>query len=339
MIPVRLGLLRLADSLPVLVAERRGLYRRAGLDVQLHVEPSWSNIADKLAFGGLDAAVMLPSLALAVAAGLRGPPTPFLVPMVLSTGGNGIVLGDEAASATGPADVPAQAARRFARWLKEQPEPPRLAVVHAFSTHALLLRDWLASGGVDPDRDVELVAIPPAEVVAALASRKIAGFCAGPPWGDEAAMRGAGRLVLGTGQIRPGHMEKCLAVRRDWAREQRDALARLLGALRAAQALCGEDGEAAAHAALLAGPPLLLPEAATAAALRGERGERPRFGAAWTETPPRDAVWYAAQFWRWGWIEGSASDPHRLAGLIFDRDPGVMRRGKAALPKSSPYSA
>ena len=71
--PIRVGGLRLVDSAPVIVAEAHGLFRDQGIDVQISIEPSWSNVADKLTYGVLDAAVMLPPLALAACAGLRGP--------------------------------------------------------------------------------------------------------------------------------------------------------------------------------------------------------------------------------------------------------------------------
>ena len=312
---VRLGLLRLADSLPALVAKQQGLFAAEGLDVQINVEPSWSNVADKLAFGALDAAVMLPPLALAAAAGLRGPRTRLLVPMALSEGGNSVVLGpDAAAAAAGSAATPAQIARRFKAWVRLQAAPPRLAVVHAFSTHALLLRDWLTAGGVDPDRDVELVAIPPAEVVDALAAGRITGFCAGAPWGDEAALRGAGQVVLGTEQIRPGHVEKCLAVAERWAVSHVEELNALMRALHAAGSLCDIEASTLTHAALLAGPPLRLPEDATLAALRGERSERPRFRVSTAGYPPLlDATWYATQLQRWGWLD---AQPNVLARAV-----------------------
>src|SRR3954454_3972262 len=63
--PIRVGLLRLVDSAPIVLAEAHGLFRDQGLDVRISIEPSWSNIVDKLAYGVLDAAVMLPPLAFA----------------------------------------------------------------------------------------------------------------------------------------------------------------------------------------------------------------------------------------------------------------------------------
>ena len=70
--PIRIGLLRLVDSAPVIVARAKGLFRDQGIDVEISIEPSWTNIADKQTYGILDAAVMLPPLALAACAGMRG---------------------------------------------------------------------------------------------------------------------------------------------------------------------------------------------------------------------------------------------------------------------------
>ena len=194
--PVRFGLLRLADSAPAMVAVQRGLFRELGLRVELSVEPSWANIADKLTYGLLDAAAMLPPLALAAAIGLRGPAGRLLVPMGLSAGGNTVTLGRAAALAVldgsalskrdgstpseqdGSASLDAlTAGRRFGAWLRAQSSPPPFAVVHAFSTHNLLVRYWLAASGVDPDRDISTVVIPPEQVEPALAAGDIAGFC------------------------------------------------------------------------------------------------------------------------------------------------------------------
>jgi two-component system, oxyanion-binding sensor len=140
---VRFGLLRLADSAPAVVALHRGLFRELGLTVKLSVEPSWANIADKLAYGLLDAASMLPPLALAPALGLRGPSARLLVPMSFSGGGNTITVRREVAEAIAGRAAPHDAlanGRALGEWLRAQPAPPPFAVVHAFSTHNLLLR-------------------------------------------------------------------------------------------------------------------------------------------------------------------------------------------------------
>ena len=233
---VRIGLLRLTDSAPVVVAKSRGIFRSLDLDPILSIEPSWANVADKLSSGLLDAAVMLPPLALASALGLRGAAARLIVPMGLSQGGNTIVLGGEMIKEL--AGLPPGA--RLVAWLAAQSKRPRIAVVHRFSTHNLLLRYWLALTGVDPDRCIETVVVPPEQVVPALASGQISGFCAGAPWGTAAEMAGAGSVLLGTSDIWPFHPEKCLAVRDDWAMANPAALTRLLRALMRAQAVCDQ---------------------------------------------------------------------------------------------------
>jgi NitT/TauT family transport system ATP-binding protein/nitrate/nitrite transport system substrate-binding protein len=298
---VRIGLLRLVDSAPVMIAEQRGLFTDLGLEVTLSIEPSWSNTADKLAYGLLDAAVMLPPLALAATMGLRGAPARLLVPMGLSQGGNTIVLGRQAPPVTN-----APSGAHLLAWLRAQSIPPRFAVVHRFSTHNLLLRYWLALAGADPERDIDTVVVPPEQVVEALASGRIAGFCAGAPWGDVAEQSGAGQILLGTSSIWPFHPEKCLAVNATWAEANPDTLRRLLRALLRAQIICDLPEETARIAALMANPEgLNLPESATRAALPGGSGaEQIHFhgGAAWF--PARaHAVWFLQQMRRWGWIE------------------------------------
>ncbi|MEB8512830.1 ABC transporter substrate-binding protein, partial [Acidithiobacillus ferriphilus] len=71
-IPIRIGVLRLIDCSPPIVAREYGFFADAGLEADIAVEPSWANIADKLAYGMLDAAVILGPLAIAMGLGLRG---------------------------------------------------------------------------------------------------------------------------------------------------------------------------------------------------------------------------------------------------------------------------
>lgn len=328
--PVRIGLLRLVDSAPIIVAEASGLFRDRGIDVQVSIEPSWSNITDKLTYGVLDAAVMLPPLALAACAGLRGPKARLVVPMSLSQGGNAIVTGNHAtANLTEGGSTPRL---RLRDWLRVQPMPPKFAVVHAFSTHNLLLRYWLASGGADPDRDVETIVIPPENVVEALATGQITGFCAGAPWGDLAERQGAGRILVGTSVIWPFHPEKCLCVAESWANANPDLLHRLLCAVLRAQVRCDLPEEAPAIAALLADPNgLRLPQEACRAALPGGSGaELIRFYTREAWFPARaHALWFLGQMHRWRWLD-HATDLDALAAQVYRPDllaPAVVAEG------------
>ncbi|MGE4482747.1 CmpA/NrtA family ABC transporter substrate-binding protein [Acidocella sp.] len=286
--PIRLGLLRLCDAAPVILARQEGMFAEAGLRVELSVEPSWANIADKLAYGMLEGAVMLPPLAMACAAGLRGRPVDLVVPMSLSTNGNGFTLANACREVFEHDGMAALAARKRLR----------LAVVHGFSSHDLLLRHWLAGQGVMPERDVDITVLPPAEMVGSLAAGAIDGFCAGAPWWLVAAHAGMGFTACLSRDIWSGHPEKCLALRGDFASGGAERLTALLRVLLRAQQACTEPAGRAKLAALLARPEYLdLPASLLAQALDETQG-----GPAFTAPYPsiRQAQWYARQMRRWG---------------------------------------
>ena len=90
---MRIGLLRLTDAAPVIVAHEFGFFADEGVDAELpRRTSSWANIADKLAYGFLDAAAIVPPLAFAIELGLRGTPQRLVIPASISLGGNTITL-------------------------------------------------------------------------------------------------------------------------------------------------------------------------------------------------------------------------------------------------------
>lgn len=327
---VRLGLLRLTDAAPVIIAQERGIFRALGVEVSLSVEPSWANIADKLSYGLLDGAVMLPPLALAVTLGTRGPAAPLIVPMGLSLGGNEVVFAPDLAAPLRPGGrflAAAEAGRRLASHLAARPdaEKPRLAVVHTLSTHNLLLRYWLAAAGIAPEIGFELTVIPPAEMVDALEAGRISGFCAGPPWGKVAERVGAGRIVAGTGAIWSHHPEKCLAVSRVWAERHPAALLALQRALLRAARICDRPEEAASIARTLATERYL---GVTPAVIRDSLPARPGDRDSDRSTFFRHAanfpwishaLWMIGEMKRWGYIDAD-TDADTLARQVYRPD-------------------
>jgi ABC-type nitrate/sulfonate/bicarbonate transport system substrate-binding protein len=285
---IRLGLLRLCDAAPVILAEHEHMFAEAGLVVELSIEPSWANVADKLAYGLLDGAVMLPPLAMACAAGLRGRKIDLFVPMNLSSNGNALTLSSSCQDLFQRKGIAALAAQKRLR----------LAVVHGFSSHDLLLRHWLAGQGVMPERDVDITVLPPAEMVGSLAAGAIDGFCVGAPWGLVAERAGMGFTAVLSRDIWSGHPEKCLALRADFCAADADRLSILLAVLLQSQRLCSEPGRHKSLAGLLAQPEYLdLPAELLAQALDSEAGG-PLFTAPYPSL--KQAQWYASELRRWG---------------------------------------
>ena len=310
--PVRLGMVRLTDAAPVVLARAHGLFAEEGIDAVIAVEPSWANVADKLAWGLLDAAVLPAPLAVAMAAGLRDPAAALIVPAGISLNGNAITLAGHLADPilAGGRPAPAEAAARLRH---AGPRRLRLAVVHAFSMHDLLLRRFLEQGGIDPAADVEIVVVPPADMVAALASGRIDGFCAGAPWGGVAARDGVGRTVALTSGLWPNHPEKCLAVRAAWAAANPGGLQAFLRALLRAAEACDEAASAPALSALLAAPEWIdVPAPFIAASLPGGVGgdvDRSVFAAHHATVPFREhARWFVREIARWRDVPAGAED-------------------------------
>lgn len=213
---IRIGLLRLADSAPLIIARNLGIFERHGLDAELIVSPSWANVADGLVWNGLDAALIFPPLAIMTALGHRGREINLGPGIPVSRGGNTIVLrGPKVPSFLGGDFTTGQ--RNFQIWQRILRRRPKLAVVHLYSTHFLILIDFLRSIHADPEHDVEIVIMPPDRMIDALGSQEIDGFCAGPPWGTEADIRGIGFIVTGSISIRPGHLEKTLVTTQRWS--------------------------------------------------------------------------------------------------------------------------
>jgi NitT/TauT family transport system ATP-binding protein/nitrate/nitrite transport system substrate-binding protein len=337
----RIGLIRLTDAAPLIVARELGYFAAENTEVSLSVEASWANIADKLSYGLLDGAMLLPPLALALHLGLSGAggPEPIIVPAALSLNGNTVTLAERWAGAIlgGETTMPAiETARRFRALIRERDEKPVLAVVHTFSTHNFLLRYWLAAGGIDPEREVNFTVVPPAETAGALAAGKIDGFCAGAPWGVVAARGGFGRNVTTSNAIWNHGTEKVFAVRQLAAEEDPERLAAVLRAVLRAAAYCDEPTNAPSVAGILAHERYLgLPPEIILTSLPGGRSGNGSdvsvfFANAATFPWLSHAGWFLGQMRRWGYL-GAGVDA-KAATAIFRPDLYAIAAGAIGVP-------
>jgi two-component system, oxyanion-binding sensor len=342
----RIGLLRLTDAAPLIVAAERGYFEAEGLDVELSVEPSWANISDKLSYGLLDGAMMLAPLALALGLGLSGGAYPegIVVPVALSLNGNTITFAAHWIAAMTSGDRSAlcrlsaiETGRRFAIALRRSREKPRLAVVHTFSTHNLLLRYWLAAAGIDPDRDVTFTVVPPAQTAAALKEGSIDGFCAGAPWGEVAARARLGQAVATSHAIWNNGTEKVFAVRQALVEECPARLQAVLRAVLRAASYCDRPANAPQVAELLAREEYLgLPAEVLLTSLPGAAIRRSESAAANADTsvffgnaanfPWRShAVWFLHQMARWGYVRDNTDLASAAAIFRSDLYAGAAR--------------
>lgn len=235
---LRLGYIPLTDCLPLVVAQEQGFFAEEALEVELCCEASWANIRDKVIVGHLDGAQMLAPMLLAASLGMGGLRKPMLAAFSLGLNGNAITVSNRlfaALHAKAEGDSALDAARALALVLRERREqggePLVLATVFPFSSHNYLLRYWLAAGGIDPDRDVKLVALPPAQMVDNLRLEHIDGFCVGEPWNSSAVAMGLGRCLVSGYEIWQNAPEKVFGVTEQWQQQHPNTHAALLRAL------------------------------------------------------------------------------------------------------------
>lgn len=317
---VRLGFLPLLDSAPLLIAQTLGYYEQEGLDVRLEREHSWASVRDKVVFGLLDGAHMLAPLPIASTLGLGSVRKSMLTALSLGLNGNAVTLSAhlyqalQEISGTAQPD-PQQTALALKTYLgqRQSDKPLTFATVFPFSMHHYQIRHWLGAAGIDPDRDVSLVVVPPAMMVSALTSGEINGFCVGEPYNALATRAGVGRIALTGYDIWPQAPEKVFGVTADWAQDNPDTHHRLLRALLRACQWLDEPENRQDLAAILSHPDYVgLSEASLSDAVTQMSQcldpELPcthkhfyRHGG--TLPSPERARWIADQMLRWGQVD------------------------------------
>ena len=247
MISLKIGFIPLIDAAPLIAAHELGYFAAEGLSVSLHRQIGWANIRDKLSFGHLDAAHALLGMPLASHMGRDSFSEPLVTVMGLGSGGNAITIRRELYEGG------VKSAADLAMLVKNRPGLGRPVVGHVFgsSMHHYLVREWLASGGLDPDKDTKLCVIPPPQMSEHMLGGYLDVFCVGEPWNTLAARQGAGVTLVSTTDLLPRHPEKVLAVSRRFAAqaggldgETVTAMVRavLRGCLWCAEAATGERG-------------------------------------------------------------------------------------------------
>ena len=302
---LRLGFVALSDAAPLIAAKLLEFGHAHGLTLELCRQPSWAAVRDKLLSGDLDAAHTLYGLVYGVQLGLGAPRTDMAVLMVLNRNGQAITLSNRLADALAKHGTLRDALATLGR-------KPVFAQTFPTGTHAMWLYYWLAAQGVDPLRDIDSVAIPPPQMVAALAEDRLDGLCVGEPWNAMAEAQDVGRTIAYTSEVWPEHPEKVLACRRDFVdAHPRTARALVQTVLEACRWLDGA-GHRDEIARWLARPDYIGIDETLIAARLGDQIDAAnarrlpmRFFAdgAVNYPHPFEGAWFLTQFERWGIID------------------------------------
>lgn len=353
---MRIGFIALTDSAVLITAKEKGFFARQGLDVTLVREPSWANMRDKVALGALDAAHMLAPMPLAATLGAGGWKKPQITSFVLNLNGNAVTISTrlwnrlvdaEPALAQDRLEAGNVLRRLITADRKAGRDKLTFATVFNYSSHQIQLRYWLASAGIDPDRDVNLAVVPPPQMTDRLAGGEIDGFCVGDPWNSLAVLRGVGRILISGYEIWNNRMEKVIGVNRDWVERNPLTHKQMLMALIEAAEWLDRPENRLEGVEILARPDYIGPQAAEAIRLsmlgvvRYGLDVSPEhmpdffvFSRYSANFPWRSqAEWYLTEMRRWKLID-PATDISAVADAVYRTD--LYREAAAALDKPFP---
>lgn len=352
LIPLSAGFLPLLDSVLLVLAREKGFAEAEGLDLHLVRETSWANIRDRAALGHFDFAQMLAPMPIAANLGLNPLSVPMVVPFVLGLGNNGVTVSAELwadmAEAGAPATLEAgPVGAALAQVVKASERKLRFGVVHQTSSHNYELRYWLSASGIVPDRDVEIVVLPPPYLPDALGAGGIDGYCVGEPWNTVGVKREGAHLATVKAAIWRSSPDKVIGMRAHWAEANSDIVAALLRAVHRAAVWCGDAVNHAEAARIMAGPAYLdQPAELIVPALDGVfdigggvRVEVPEHFVPYAKAAnfpwTSHALWFYSQMVRWGEVEHNAA---RAEAAAMTFRPDLYRAALAPIGVPVPVS-
>jgi len=215
----KLGFIALTDAAPLIIAKELGLFAKYGMpDVVVAKQASWAATRDNIVLGsgggGIDGAHILSPLPYLLTLGAAGKATPMNILARLNVNGQAISVEKQYLGSR--VDINSARMKPLIAQRKAQGRKITMAMTFPGGTHDLWIRYWLAAQGINPESDVDLITIPPPQMVANMKAGTMEAFCVGEPWPDQLVAQGLGYTAVSTGQLWMDHPEKAFAMRADW---------------------------------------------------------------------------------------------------------------------------
>lgn len=346
---VTFGFIALTDCAPIIIAQEKGLFKKYGINATIKKGASWAAIRDMLSSGDTHATHMLLGMPFASTMGILGAPKkPMVIPWLLNRNGQAITLKNELKGKVG-ADP--KALKPFVDSAKKLGEPLTFAMTFPPGTHAMWLRYYLAAGGIHPDKDVNLITIPPPQMVANMKIGKMDGYCVGEPWNARAISDGIGYTSVTTQDIWKDHPEKVLAFTEEFAAKNPKTVKAVLKAVHEASVWLDETSNRDEACAIVSKPNYInCPKDVILGRMLGQldygdgrkvEDEFPMHFSKRNANYPQTkfGLWWLTQFRRWGMVSG-APDYQAVVAKVMRPDLyteamaelGVSDRGADATP-------
>lgn len=296
---LKIGFIPITCATPLIMAHPLGFYSKQGLDVELSKTAGWALIRDKMINKEYDATHFLSPMPLAISMGLGSNPTPMNVATIQNINGQAITLALKHKNNRDPKN-----------W-----KGFKFAIPFEYSMHNFLLRYYLAEAGLNPDTDVQLRVVPPAEMVANLKAGNIDGFLGPDPFNQRAVYEEAGFIHVLTKDLWNGHPCCAFGTSTDFIQKNPNTFAALYRSVLTAAAMARQPGNRELIAKVIAPTQYLnQPEAVVTQVLTGKFAD----GLGKIQNVPDRAdfdpipwqsmaVWMLTQMQRWGYVKGEVN--------------------------------
>jgi len=240
----KLGYIALTDAAPLIIAKEKGFYTKHGMpDMEILKQASWGATRDNMVLGtkanGIDGGhILRPKTHLYTTGKViqNNQPLPMYTLLNLNEDCQGLSVSNEYKELNVGTDCSALK-DAFAK-KKASGKEVKVAMTFPGGTHDVWIRYWLAAGGIDPDKDVSTIVVPPPQMVANMKVGNMDAFCVGEPWNEQLVNQDIGFTAATTGEIWFKHPEKVLGMRADWVDANPKAALAIMMSVMEAQQWC-----------------------------------------------------------------------------------------------------
>lgn len=198
---LQIGFIPITCATPIIMSEPLGFYQKYGFNAKVVKMPSWGAVRDSAIAGELDAYHMLAPMPIAMTLGLGSASFGVKLASIENINGQAITVAERhKGKVNGPADF-----KGFT-----------IGVPFPYSMHNLLMRYYLATGGIDPDVDVKIRPVPPPDSIAQMVAGDIDAYLMPDPFNQRAVYEGAGFIHMITKELWPGHPCCAFAASDQW---------------------------------------------------------------------------------------------------------------------------
>ena len=305
---LKIGFIPITCATPLIMAHPLGFYQQQGLQVDVVKTAGWALIRDKMLNKEYDATHFLSPMPLAISMGIGSAAVPMEVATIQNTNGQAITLANKH---------------------KENRDPKnwkgfKFAVPFEFSMHNFLLRYYVAEHGLNPDTDIQIRVVPPAEMVANLRAGNIDGYLGPDPFNQRAVYEEVGFLHILTKDIWAGHPCCAFGTSAAFIEQNPNTFAALVRSVLTASAMARDPknreliAKVIAPAQYLNQPEVVLNQVLTGRFADGLGNIRTVPDRADFDPIPWQsmAVWMLTQMKRWGYVKGEV-DYKQIAEKVF----------------------